>query len=167
MLATLLLAGIVAAPLGTAALFMPARRRTAMRRRSRSAGTWPAFRRLVLAVAGTSILAGAVAATLYVLAVSERYLVVAVAGFVIASLAWLPATRRWRARAHLCWASTVFLFAAYLAFALDWTFASHLGPAGTAGGVVLWFLECSRSCCPARTCGRSAMRWAPSTGAAG
>jgi cellulose synthase/poly-beta-1,6-N-acetylglucosamine synthase-like glycosyltransferase len=29
----------------------------------------------------------------------------------------------------------------YLAFALDWTFASGLGPAGTAGGVVLWLLE--------------------------
>jgi cellulose synthase/poly-beta-1,6-N-acetylglucosamine synthase-like glycosyltransferase len=29
----------------------------------------------------------------------------------------------------------------YLVFMLWWTFASHLGPAGTVGGVVLWLLE--------------------------
>ena len=50
-------------------------------------------------------------------------------------------TRRWSPRAHLCWASTTFLFVVYLAYALDWTFASHLGPASTAGGVLLWVLE--------------------------
>ena len=72
---------------------------------------------------------------------SGSHLIAAVAGFAAASLVWLPVTRRWRARAHLCWASSVFLFVVYLAFALDWTFASHLGPAGTAGGVVLWVLE--------------------------
>ena len=29
----------------------------------------------------------------------------------------------------------------YLVYALEWTFASHLGPASTAGGVLLWCLE--------------------------
>jgi hypothetical protein len=43
MLAALLLAAIVAAPLGTASLFVRARPRT------RTAGTWPTIRRLVLA----------------------------------------------------------------------------------------------------------------------
>jgi len=104
MLATLLLAGIVAAPLGTAALFLPARRRTAARRHSRGPGSWPAVRRLVLAVAGTSVLAAVVAAVLYLLAVSEHHLAAAVAGLVIASLVWLPATRR----------------SAYLAGAIQW-----------------------------------------------
>ena len=46
----------------------------------------------------------------------------------VASLIWLPVTRRWSARAHLCWASSVFLFVVYLVFALEWTFDSHLGP---------------------------------------
>jgi hypothetical protein len=135
MLATLLLAGIVAAPLGSAGLFMPARRF------ARNAGFWPALRRLVLAMAGTAVMAAAVAAALYFLRTSEHHLLVAVAGIVAASLIWLPATRRWTARAHLCWASSVFLFVVYLAFALDWTFTSGLGPASTAGGVVLWLLE--------------------------
>ena len=55
MLAALLLAGIVAAPLGSAMLFLPAKRRT------RAAGKWPAIRRFVLAVVGTAVLAVAVA----------------------------------------------------------------------------------------------------------
>lgn len=63
------------------------------------------------------------------------------AGLLAVSVAWLPVTRRWSARAHLCWASSTFLFVAYLTFALEWTFASGLGPAGTAGGVLLWLLE--------------------------
>ncbi len=63
------------------------------------------------------------------------------AGLVAVSVIWLPVTRRWSPRAHLCWASTTFLFVVYLTFALDWTFASHLGPASTIGGVLLWFLE--------------------------
>src|SRR5439155_21257400 len=63
------------------------------------------------------------------------------AGLAVASAVWLPATRRWSARGHLCWASSVFLFVAYLAFVLQWTFASHLGPVSTAGGLVLWLFE--------------------------
>ena len=57
------------------------------------------------------------------------------------SLVWLPVTRRWTARGHLCWSATIFLFVVYLAFVLDWTFSSDLGPAGTAGGLLLWLFE--------------------------
>ena len=135
MLAALLLAGMVAAPLGSVLLFMPTRRRR------RGAGTWPAIRRIVLAVAGTAVLAAAVAGVLKLLSVSEHKLIVGAASVVIASLVWLPVTRRWRARAHLCWASSIFLFVTYLAFALDWTFASHLGVISTIGALLLWLFE--------------------------
>jgi len=53
----------------------------------------------------------------------------------------MPVTRRWSARAHLCWSATTYLFLGYLAFMLRWTFISHLGVAGTVGGVLLWLLE--------------------------
>jgi len=135
MLAALLLAGIVAAPLGSVALFLPVRRRT------RAVGAWPAVRRFSLAVLGTVALAAAVAGALRLLGASEHRLVTGIAGLAFASLVWLPVTRRWNARAHLCWASSVFLFVVYLAFALEWTFASDLGPASTAGGVLLWAFE--------------------------
>jgi hypothetical protein len=45
MLAALLLAGVVATPLGSIALFTPARQH------ARTAGTWPALRRFGLAAA--------------------------------------------------------------------------------------------------------------------
>jgi cellulose synthase/poly-beta-1,6-N-acetylglucosamine synthase-like glycosyltransferase len=135
MLAALLLAGIVAAPLGSIALFMPARRR------ARAAGFWPAARRMVLAVTGTAVLAAAVAGILRLLHVPQHNLIAGAAGVVVASMVWLPATRRWKARAHLCWASSVFLFVVYLVYALEWTIASHLGAASTAGGVLLWIFE--------------------------
>jgi glycosyltransferase involved in cell wall biosynthesis len=135
MLAALLLAGMVAAPLGSALLFMPTRRRR------HGAGTWPAIRRVVLAVAGTAVLAAAVAGVLKLLSVSEHKLITGAAGVVIASLIWLPVTRRWRARAHLCWASSIFLFVTYLAFALDWSFTSHLGLVSTIGALLLWVFE--------------------------
>src|SRR6266702_8244947 len=135
MLAALLLAGMVAAPLGSVMLFLPARHRV------RVAGTWPAIRRFVLAVVGTAVLAAAAAAVLELVKASERNFITGVAAVVVASVVWLPVTRRWNARAHLCWASSVFLFVVYLAFALTWTFDSHLGPASTAGGVLLWVFE--------------------------
>src|SRR6266568_4604231 len=135
MLAALLLAGIVAAPLGSAGLFLP------VKRRARGGGTWPAIRRFVLAVLGTVVLAALVAEALRLFGVSAHNLVAGIAGVVVASLVWLPITRRWNARAHLCWASSVFLFAVYLTFALEWTFQSHLGAASTAGGLLLWVFE--------------------------
>ena len=63
------------------------------------------------------------------------------AGLVVASLVWLPVTRRWTARAHLSWAASIFLFVVYLAFVLDWTFASHLGAGEHVGGVLLWLRQ--------------------------
>ena len=135
MLAALLLAGLVAAPLGSAGLFVPAKMRGS------AAGFWPATRRLMLAVAGTAVLAGLVAGVLRLLGLSEHNLIAGVAGVAAASILWLPVTRRWNARAHLCWASSVFLFVVYLTFTLEWTFSSNLGPASTAGGVLLWLLE--------------------------
>jgi cellulose synthase/poly-beta-1,6-N-acetylglucosamine synthase-like glycosyltransferase len=135
MLQAVLLAAIVAAPLGSASLFLR------VRRRARGAGTWPAVRRFALAVIGTAVLAAAVAVILRELGASEHNLVAGVAGLVFASLIWLPVTRRWSARAHICWASSVFLFVVYLVYALEWTFHSHLGAASTAGGLLLWLLE--------------------------
>jgi glycosyltransferase involved in cell wall biosynthesis len=136
LLQAMLLAGIVAAPLGSVALFVPARRHT------RNAGIWPAIRRLTLAVIGTVVLAAAVAAILReFLHVSRQNLIPGAAAVVFASLVWMPATRRWSARAHVCWASSVFLFVVYLAYALDWTLTSHLGAVSTAGGMLLWVLE--------------------------
>src|SRR5580700_3840580 len=135
MLAAFLLAGIIAAPLGSIALLTPGRSRTGPQ------GNWSATRRFVLALAGTVVLAALVAVVLKLLGVSEHRLILGVAGVVVASVVWLPATRRWTARAHLCWATSVFLFVAYLAYALDWTINSHLGPASTAGGLVLWLFE--------------------------
>jgi glycosyltransferase involved in cell wall biosynthesis len=135
LLAALLLAGIVTAPLGSAALFA----RT--RRRNRAAGLWPAIRRFALALAGTAVLAAAAAAALKLFGATSRNLLAGAAGVLVASLVWLPVTRRWNARAHLCWSSSVFLFAVYLVYALEWTFASHLGGPSTAGGLLLWVLE--------------------------
>jgi cellulose synthase/poly-beta-1,6-N-acetylglucosamine synthase-like glycosyltransferase len=87
------------------------------------------------------VLAAVVAGLLTVLGYSRTVVVGTAAGFVFASVVWLPATRRWTARGHLCWASSVFLFVTYLAFVLQWTFASHLGVASTAGGLLLWVFE--------------------------
>ncbi|HXZ73752.1 MAG TPA: hypothetical protein VEH31_23170, partial [Streptosporangiaceae bacterium] len=65
MLETLLLAAIVAAPAGSASLFLPGRRR------ARKPGAWSAIRRFVLAVAGTVVLAAVVAGGLKLLGVSQ------------------------------------------------------------------------------------------------
>jgi cellulose synthase/poly-beta-1,6-N-acetylglucosamine synthase-like glycosyltransferase len=135
MLAAVLLAGLFAAPISSAALFVP------VRTRGRVAGRWPATRRFVLALLGTAVLAAVVAGALAALHVVRGNVIAGVAGLVVMSLLWLPATRRWNARAHLCWSASVFLFVAYLSFILQWTFASHLGPLSTAGGLLLWVFE--------------------------
>jgi cellulose synthase/poly-beta-1,6-N-acetylglucosamine synthase-like glycosyltransferase len=135
MLQAMLLAGIVAAPLGSAALFLP------VRRHARRAGVWSAIRRFSLAVIGTVVLAVAVAVVLRLLGASQHNLVAGVAGVVFASLIWMPVTRRWSARAHMCWASSVLLFVVFLTYALEWTIDSHLGLGSTAGGLLLWLLE--------------------------
>jgi hypothetical protein len=53
----------------------------------------------------------------------------------------MPVTRRWSGRAHLTWASSQFLFLAYLVFILQWTVASGLGFWTVAGGLLLWVFE--------------------------
>ncbi|HXW44546.1 MAG TPA: glycosyltransferase [Streptosporangiaceae bacterium] len=135
MLAALVLAGLFAAPIGTASLLVRGRGP------ARTSGAWPPIRRFATAVAGTVVLAALVVAALRLLGVTEHNSIVAGASLTAVSLAWLPVTRRWNARGHLCWSATIFLFVVYLAFVLDWTFASNLGVAGTAGGLLLWLLE--------------------------
>ena len=135
MLEAMLLAAIVAAPLGSAALFLPARRH------QHDTGAWPPVRRFTLALVGTVVVAAAAAGVLRLLRASEHNLVTAVAALVFASLVWLPVTRRWSARAHVCWASSIFLFVVYLTYAFEWTLDSHLGPFSTVGGLLLWLLE--------------------------
>ena len=136
MLKILLLAGIVAAPLGLAGLVMPAERDARA-----VAGRWPAIRRLVLAVAATTALASAAAVSLRLLGAGGQDREAGIAGVVFVSLAWLPVTRHWNARAYLCWASSMFLAIVYLTCALGWTFARRSGAASTAGGVLLWVFE--------------------------
>jgi hypothetical protein len=135
MLATFLLAGIVAAPLTSAALFVP------VRWRGRRGGRVAATRRFGYALIGTAVLAALLAAALILFGLSRTHVIAGTAGFVVMSVLWLPATRRWNARGHLCWVSTVYLFIGYLAFVLYWTFASGLGPWSTAGGLLLWLFE--------------------------
>jgi hypothetical protein len=78
---------------------------------------------------------------LVVLCATHRNTIAGGLGLVVGSLLWLPLTRRWGARAHLCWAATTYLFVGYLAFMGWWTFASDLGPAGTVGTLFLLLLE--------------------------
>jgi cellulose synthase/poly-beta-1,6-N-acetylglucosamine synthase-like glycosyltransferase len=95
----------------------------------------------VLTLLWTAILIAVVAGILALIGVTAHNIEAAGVGLGLASVLWLPVTRRWSARGHLCWAATTYVFAIYLAFMLWWTFASHLGVAGTAGGLVLWLLE--------------------------
>jgi cellulose synthase/poly-beta-1,6-N-acetylglucosamine synthase-like glycosyltransferase len=135
MLAALLVAGLVAAGLSTSVLLAP------LPTASRTRGGWPWSRRLVLAIIATAVTNVIVAGALLALGATRQNIIASVVGLSVASVVWLPWTRRWSARGHLCWSATVFLFVAYLAFMLDWTFSSGL-PAGTeAGGFLLWLLE--------------------------
>ncbi len=135
MLAAFLLAGLVAAPIATVALF------TTSPRRGRTTGAWPATRRLGLSVVATLVLAAVVGGILLLLGTTRTNTVAGVAGLLAVSAVWLPATRHWSARAHLAWSATTYLFLAYLAYMLWWTFVSHLGIAGTIGALVLWLME--------------------------
>jgi hypothetical protein len=53
----------------------------------------------------------------------------------------MPVTRRWSGRAHLTWASSQFLFLAYLVFILQWTVSSGLSWPGVLGGLLLCAFE--------------------------
>jgi hypothetical protein len=135
MLAAFLLAGLVAAPLATVALF------TSSPSSGRTSGAWPSTRRLVLAVVATVVLAALVGAVLLALDTTRPNAVAGVAGLIAVSAIWLPATRQWSARAHVAWSATAYLFGGYLVYMLWWTFVSHLGIAGTIGALVLWAME--------------------------
>jgi glycosyl transferase family 2 len=104
-------------------------------------GGGPTIRRLVLAVAATTMVAVVVAAALKLRGISGHDRDAGIASVVFANLAWLPVTRRWTARARLCWASSIFLVTVYLTMALGWTLASRSGTASTVGGMLLWVLE--------------------------
>jgi cellulose synthase/poly-beta-1,6-N-acetylglucosamine synthase-like glycosyltransferase len=132
MFGALLIAGLVAAPLCTVGLL------TRARRPDRTSGAWPSTRRFTLALVGTVVLGAVVAGVLKLLSESQGNIIAGTAGIIAASLVWLPVTRRWTARAHLCWAASMFLFVIYLGFVLDWIFTSGLGVASTLGGLLLW-----------------------------
>src|ERR1700728_2510173 len=134
MLEALVIAGLIAAPLGSAALFLPGRRRY---RRGPLAAIW----RVILAVFGSAVLGAAGAGVLHLLHATEGNVILGGAAVTAVGVLWLPVTRNWSPRAQLCWASCTYLFAVYLVYAIEWTFASDLGPASTIGGVLLWSLE--------------------------
>ena len=136
MLATMLLAGLVTAPLSVAGLVIPVKRHT-----RGPGGRWSAAGRLVLAIAAISIVALVVAVSLRLRGISGSDRDAGIASVVIANLAWLPVTRGWMARARVCWASSIFLITVYLAVALRQTLVSRPGIAGTAGGLLLWAFE--------------------------
>ena len=73
MLAALVLAGIIAAPAGTGALLIQARRR------ARTSGVWPTLRRLFFAIAGTAVLGALVVGAMRLLGDSEHVAVEAAA----------------------------------------------------------------------------------------
>jgi hypothetical protein len=133
MLAPILLSTLVAAVLATAGLFVPTPRRE---RRP-----VPRPRRTPAVVAGTLVLATAGAAVVLLAGYAWSTAAVVSVAFVVASVVWLPVTRRWSAAAHLAWASDVALFVAYLAFVGAWILGSPLGTAGRIGAFVLLALE--------------------------
>jgi cellulose synthase/poly-beta-1,6-N-acetylglucosamine synthase-like glycosyltransferase len=135
LLAALLLAGLLSAPLATLALF------TQRMRTSGSGGAWSSVRRLLVSACTSVVLAAVVYAVLRLIEVTRANAVAGAVALLVVSAVWLPATRHWSARAHLAWAATFYLFGAYLAYMLWWTFVSHLGLLGTVGALILWVME--------------------------
>jgi hypothetical protein len=134
-LAALLLAGLFAAPLSSVLMFVPLPAHWPV------AGALAYSRRFVSAIVATVVLAAiGYALSVLVGTTPQRALTAAIA-MTAASIALLPATRRWNGRAHVCWATCTYLYVAYLAFIIQWTFGSHLGLFDTIGGVALWVLE--------------------------
>ena len=131
-----MLAGLIAAAFSTVVLLIPFGTGS-----GRAIGGWPWSRRLLFALISTGVIDVLVAGALLAMGVTRRNVIASLIAVTVASVLWLPITRRWSARAHVCWSSTVFLFAAYLAFMLDWTFGSGLPVASEIGGVALWLLE--------------------------
>jgi hypothetical protein len=59
-----------------------------------------------MAIIGTIVLAAAVAVILRLPGVTQHNQAAGVAGVAFASAIFMPLTRRWSARAHMCWASS-------------------------------------------------------------
>jgi len=135
-LAALLLASLTAGLISTAVLLAPDPLPA-----GRGAGVWPWSRRLIFALIATVMLDLVAGGVLAGIGTTRNNLIWSVAILTASSILWLPLTRRWSARAHVCWSSTMLLFAAYLAFMFDWTFHSGLPPISEAGGLLLWALE--------------------------
>ena len=135
MLAALLLSGLVAGPFTSLALLAFPRRRFGGR------GWFHAGRRFVYAMAATAVTAIVDVALLRRL--RGRHASGHHRGrFARRHVPRVAATDPTLGRsAHVAWACGVYLFVAYLAYLLWWTFASHLGPVSTVGGVLLWVLE--------------------------
>ena len=129
-----LLASLVAAGIATVAMFIGRPRRSTPRLASHA-------RRLVLALAGTVVVALAGAAVGHLVGGDPGQARLSAALIAVSSLVWLPVTRRWNARAHLCWSTNVLLYGTYLVFILDWTLQSPFGVAGRTGAITLWVLE--------------------------
>ena len=62
--------------------------------------------RLAATLVWAAVLIGAVVGILALVGVTAGNLVAATAGLTLATVLWLPVTRRWNARAHVCWATT-------------------------------------------------------------
>ena len=134
LLGGLLLAGIIVGVCSTLALFVPVPNRF-------GSGALMWTRRLVLALIGTAALAGIGTVGVWALSNRPGLAWVTFPVLLVASLVWLPVTRRWNARAHLCWSMNFYLFVVYLAFMLVWTLSTPLGIAGQIGALLLWGLE--------------------------
>jgi hypothetical protein len=135
MLAALLLSGLMAGPFSSLALLVFPRRRFGGR------GWFHVGRRFVYAMVATAVTALVDVALLRLFGVGTHLIIIAVGSLIALCIVWPPLTRRWRGLAHVAWACGVYLFVAYLAYLLWWTFASHLGPLSTVGGLILWILE--------------------------
>lgn len=133
MLAPIVVTSLVAAVIATAGLFVPTPRRVA--------GVAAGVPRVISVLTGTVLLAVAGAATTVLVGYPWRTAATGAAVLLVASAGWLPVTRRWSARAHLCWAMDVTLFPAYLAFMGGWILTSPLGLAGRSGAFLLLVLE--------------------------
>ena len=103
MLSALLLAGLIASPIATVALFVPTGRRA---RRAEERAKWIA--RLACALLWAAVLIAAVVGILALIGVTAGNIAAAAIGLTLACLVWLPVTRRWNARAHVCWATSTY-----------------------------------------------------------
>ncbi|MGH2875884.1 MAG: hypothetical protein ACRDLV_06500, partial [Solirubrobacteraceae bacterium] len=100
MLSALLLAGLFAAPLATAALFVPARGRSG----DAADGRWRALAGIGITLVAAVVLIGISVGILAAIGATATNLVAAAVGLGVATVVWLPATGRWGTRARLCWA---------------------------------------------------------------